>query len=345
VEVIGLDELADRDLEEWHTLRNGNPRLDSPYFHPAFARAVHDVATPVHVVVERDEEGVRSLFAGHRMGSQFKPVGWPGADFQAPITRPGATIDPLRVLGATGMRSLEFDHLLDVPGFEPWIETRSDSPYVDLSGGLEGYAARASRSGKDNMSQARRKTRKAEQAYGPIAFAADSRDASLLDELIALKRAQYAATGARDYFAVKERVALVHRLLQTRVDGFAGILSTVHAGPRLVAAHFGIRSGGVLHWWFPVYDPALAGFAPGWILLREMAAAAPSLGVTRLDLGRGDDEYKRRAKTGETVVCQGFVTTSRAGLAMRHIRSAVVGVARSSWVFRRSARAVRRRWA
>ena len=343
VEVVRLDELADGDLEQWHALRNANPRLDSPYFHPAFARAVHEVATPVHVVVERSEEGVRSLFPGHRLGSQFKPVGWPGADFQAPITSLGAPIDPLRVLGATGMRSLEFDHLLDVPGFEAWIESRSDSPYVDLSGGLEGYVARASRSGKENMGQARRKTKKAEQAYGPITFVADSRDASLLDELIALKRAQYAATGARDYFAAKERVALVQRLLRTRVDGFAGILSTVHAGTRLVAAHFGIRSGGVLHWWFPVYDPELAGFAPGWILLRELAAAAPSLGVARLDLGRGDDEYKRRAKTGETVVCQGFVTSSRAALATRHVRSAIVGAARSSSAFRRTARAVRRR--
>jgi CelD/BcsL family acetyltransferase involved in cellulose biosynthesis len=270
-------------------------------------------------------------------------VGWPGADFQAPITRPGVEVDPLRLLRATGLRSLDFDHLLEVPGFEAWIESRSDSPYVDVSGGLEGYVARASRSGKDNMGQARRKTRKVEQAYGPIAFVADSRDASVLDELIALKRAQYAATGARDYFAAKERVALVQRLLQTRVDGFAGILSTVHAGPRLLAAHFGIRSGGVLHWWFPVYDPELAGFAPGWILLRELAVAAPSLGVTRLDLGRGDDEYKRRAKTGETVVCQGFVTSNRAVLAIRHVRSAVVGVARSSSALRRTARVVRRR--
>jgi len=343
VEVVGLDDLADGDIDEWHALRNANPKLDSPYFHPAFARAVHEAGAPVHVVVERDDEGVRSLFPGHCLASQFKPVGWPGADFQAPITRLGIAVDPLRLLKATGLRSLEFDHLLEVPGLEPWIESRRDSPYVDLSGGLEGYVARASRSGRDNMGQARRKARKAEKTHGPIEFVADSTDAAVLDELIALKRAQYAATGARDYFAATERVALVQRLLETRVDGFAGILSTAHVGSRLLAAHFGIRSGSVLHWWFPVYDPEFAGFAPGWILLRELAAAAPALGVTRLDLGRGDDEYKRRAKTGETVVCQGFVTSSRPALAARRVRSALVEVARSSSAVRRVQRAVRRR--
>ena len=88
------------------------------------------------------------------------------------------------------------------------------------------------------------------------------------------------------------------------------MLSTLHFGDTLVAAHFGLRSGTVLHWWFPVYDPAFAGFAPGWIMLRELAMAAPELGLDRIDLGRGDDEYKRRARTGEIEVAAGDVTGS-----------------------------------
>jgi CelD/BcsL family acetyltransferase involved in cellulose biosynthesis len=343
VEVVALDALEDVDLAAWFSLRNSNRALDSPYFHPEFARAVHESGTPVDIVVERDASGVRALLAGHRLGSVFRPVGWPGADFQGPITRGHESVDALRLLRATGMRGMEFDHLLEFPGFEPWIDSRRDSPYVDVSGGLDAYLARASKSGKDNMGQARRKARKAEAAHGPLRFDAESTDAAELDEVIALKRAQYAATGARDYFAAPERIALVHRLLETRVDGFAGLLSTVHVGPRLLAAHFGIRSGGVLHWWFPVYDPEFAAFAPGWILLRELTAAAPELGVTRIDLGRGDDEYKRRAKTGETIVCQGFVTDSRTALATRRVRSALADVARSSSLPRKLRRLARRR--
>jgi CelD/BcsL family acetyltransferase involved in cellulose biosynthesis len=345
VDVVAFGALEDRELEAWHSLRSANPTLDSPYFHPEFARAVHESGAPVDVVVERDDNGVSALFAGHRLGSVFRPVGWPGADFQGPITRPGEAVDPLRLLRPTGMRGLEFDHLLEIPGFEPWLESRRDSPYVDVAGGLDAYLGRASKSGKDNMGQARRKARKAEVAHGPLRFEAESANADALDAVIALKRAQYAATGARDYFAAPERTALLHRLLGTRVDGFAGVLSTVHVGSRLLAAHFGIRSGGVLHWWFPVYDPAFAAFAPGWILLRELTAAAPELGLMRIDLGRGDDEYKRRAKTGETIVCQGFVTRSRAALGTRRVRSTIVAVGRSSPLARKLRRMARRRGA
>src|SRR5581483_6030982 len=90
-----------------------------------------------------------------------------------------------------------------------------------------------------------------------------------------------------------------------------GMLSALYAGPELVAAHFGLRSGPVLHWWFPVYNPDLSRLDPGWMLLRAVIEAAPELGLERLDLGRGRDEWKRRAATGEQVVGQGAVIHNR----------------------------------
>jgi CelD/BcsL family acetyltransferase involved in cellulose biosynthesis len=201
---------------------------------------------------------------------------------------------------------------------------------VDATGGLDGYLGRASRSGKDNLGQARRRAAKAERQLGPVRFAADVVDEDALRAVVELKRAQYAATGAPDYFAEPDRVDLLTRLLHTRGSEFAGVLSTLHAGPHLLAAHFGIRSGPVLHWWFPVYDPQFAALAPGWILLRELVAAAPALGVGRIDLGRGDDEYKRRAKTGEVTVAMGVVSRSSAYRVARRARTSLMSAAKSS---------------
>jgi CelD/BcsL family acetyltransferase involved in cellulose biosynthesis len=335
-----LDELSAEELDAWHKLRAGNPALDSPYFHPGFAAAVHEF-DPVHVAVSRDERGeITSLMACHRDGSLLRPVGWPGADFQGPVLAPGTAFRPLELLGR-GARGLEFDHLLETEGFEPWIVSRRASPYVDVTGGLDAYLGRASRAGKDNMGQARRRTAKAERTYGPVRFEADVVDPEALAEVVRLKRAQYAATGARDYFAQPGRIELLTRLLHTRDPAFGGVLSTLRAGPHLLAAHFGMRSGGVLHWWFPVYDPEHAKLAPGWILLRELVAAAPGLGLTRIDLGRGDDEYKRRAKTGESVVCQGLVTRSPARLAMRRARDSLVATAKRSQALRNLAHKIR----
>jgi CelD/BcsL family acetyltransferase involved in cellulose biosynthesis len=230
-----------------------------------------------------------------------------------------------------GARGFSFDHLLPTcPDFAPFAESSRPSPYLDVTGGLDGYLGRASRSGKDNMSQARRRTAKAERELGAVKFEADIVDEDALRQVIELKRAQYAATGARDYVADPDREALLTRLLHTRDPGFAGVLSTVYAGPHLLAAHFGIRSGRVLHWWFPVYDPAHSALAPGWVLLRELVAAAPALGIDRIDLGRGDDEYKRRAKTGEVLVSQGVVTRSTTRKALRRTGTRIVAAAKSS---------------
>jgi CelD/BcsL family acetyltransferase involved in cellulose biosynthesis len=329
--LVSFDALTGEEIDAWHALRASNPALDSPYFHPGFAAAVHASGRPVSVVVVRGVGGaVSALLPGHREGRRLRPVGWPGADFQGPIVGPGTALRPMDLL-VDGLREFEFDHLLPQgPGFDPWIIASQPSPYLDTTGGLDGYVARASRSGKDKMNEARRCAAKAERMHGPIRFAANVVDDVALARVIELKRAQYAATGARDYFNQPDRIQLMRRLMHTSDPAFAGILSTVHIGDRLVAAHFGIRSHHVLHWWFPVYDRAYAELSPGWILLRDMVAATPMLGLHRIDLGRGIDDYKRRAKTGEILVSQGIVTRSSTRRMLRRARYTTINAAKAS---------------
>jgi CelD/BcsL family acetyltransferase involved in cellulose biosynthesis len=343
VRTVPFDALGAAELDAWHGLRAANPHLDSPYFHPGFAGAVQASGRTVDVAVGRDDRGeVCALLPGHREGSLLRPAGWPAADFQGPILAAGSAFPPLKLLTG-GVRAFAFDHLLDTcTDFAPWVESSRASPFVDTSGGLDGYLGRASRSGKDNMGQARRRSAKAEREYGTVRFAADVVDEPALARVVELKRAQYAETGVRDYFAEPDRLDLLSRLLHTRDSSFGGVLSTLHAGPHLVAAHFGIRAGSVLHWWFPVYDPAFAALSPGWMLLRELVAASPALGINRIDLGRGDDEYKRRAKTGETLVSQGIVTRSSTRRVLRRARNSLIAAAKSSAVGPGLHRAVRK---
>jgi CelD/BcsL family acetyltransferase involved in cellulose biosynthesis len=331
VATIALSDLDARSRDAWFSLRDANPHLDSPFFHPSFAAAVHASGRPVAIAIERHGGRVTSLLPHHRDGRVLRPVGWPGADFQGPIKDQHVRFDPTTLLGR-GVHSFTFDHLIAPnPGFERWIEALSDSPYIDVSGGLDGYLARCSRSGKENIGQARRRANRAERELGPIRFVAQSGSADDLREVIRLKREQYGATGARDYFAASEHRTLVESIFNTRDEtSFRGVLSTVHAGDHLLAAHFGIRSGRVLHWWFPVYDPAYAHLAPGWILLRELIGASTMMGVERIDLGRGDDEYKRRAKTGESTVYGGSVTRSNLRRVLRQGRTVAVSVAKAS---------------
>jgi CelD/BcsL family acetyltransferase involved in cellulose biosynthesis len=332
VTIVMFDDLTPTQLSTWSTLYRARPELDSPYFHPRFAAAVHRSGHPVVVAVDHDATGaVRALLPVHRRGSSAVPVGSPAADFQGVIRAPGTLVDPMAILTALGVRQLSFDHLADGHDeFAPWVTGERPSPYLDVSGGMDGYLGRASRSGRDNMAQARRRIRKAERELGPVRFTASSTDPGHLDQLIELKRGQYAATGARDYFADPRHRGLVHDLLSVQDADFGGLLSTVHAGDRLLAAHFGMRAGGVLHWWFPVYDPGLGHLAPGWILLRELVEHAPELDLSRIELGRGEDEYKRRAMTGSTTVRQAVITRGGMRRELARIRTATVAAVRAS---------------
>jgi len=328
--LVGLTDLTPTELDVWRSLRAANPQLDSPYFDPSFAAAVQASGVEVTVAVDGRGADLAAVVACQRDGSVLRPVGWPGADFQGAVLAPGATFEPRELL-VDGVRSFEFDHwLLPCAEMEPWVESRAASPYVEVTGGLDGYLSRASKSGRDNMGQARRRTARAERELGPVTFCAQSSDAEALAWLIDRKREQYAATGARDHFASEDRRALLSLLLDTHEPGCEGILSTLHFGDVLVAAHFGIRSQRALHWWFPVYDPAFANYATGWIMLRELAMVAPELGFERIDLGRGDDEYKRRARTGEVEVAAGATVGTPARRVGHKARRAAVTAAKAS---------------
>src|SRR5262245_25698597 len=103
-----FDALTDAEFGAWHRLRDANPRLDSPYFHPGFAAAVHRAGQPVDVIIRRSARGDIGLFLPcHRERSLLRPVGWPGADFQGPVVAPGTTFEPLDLL-TNGSRAFSF---------------------------------------------------------------------------------------------------------------------------------------------------------------------------------------------------------------------------------------------
>jgi CelD/BcsL family acetyltransferase involved in cellulose biosynthesis len=63
----------------------------------------------------------------------------------------------------------------------------------------------------------------------------------------------------------------------------------------------------VFHSWFLAYDRELAQYSPGMILLLEMARAAESQGIRRIDLGKGPDSYKVSWMSGATTLAVGSV--------------------------------------
>jgi CelD/BcsL family acetyltransferase involved in cellulose biosynthesis len=68
-----------------------------------------------------------------------------------------------------------------------------------------------------------------------------------------------------------------------------------------------MRSGRLLHWWFPSYDPEYQKYSPGMIVLFQTVEAISAAGIQCIDLGKGDEPYKRSVATGSIELGEGFV--------------------------------------
>src|SRR5262249_25664915 len=149
-------------IARWIELRDSNPALDSPYFHPGFVAAVAATRADVRLIIGEDSQGRISSFLPVQFdGRTCRPAGSPAADYQGPISAPHGNFEMTAALAACGAARYEFDHMRDgVHGMERWIYGRQQSPYLDVTGGLDGYLSRASRSGKDKISEGRRLTNK-----------------------------------------------------------------------------------------------------------------------------------------------------------------------------------------
>ena len=114
-------------------------------------------------------------------------------------------------------------------------------------------------------------------------------------------------------FAFPWTRALLDRIFACRGEAFAGELSALYAGDRLAAVHFGMRSYGVLHLWFPSYDADLAKFSPGLIHDLELHQGRGRAGNSPHRLWQRDDRPERvlyvRGKPG----CRGQHRLAAAG--------------------------------
>jgi CelD/BcsL family acetyltransferase involved in cellulose biosynthesis len=326
----GLD---DGLMARWSELQRIAPPLSSPFFCPEFTAIVADVREDVHVgVLEREGQPVGFFpFQRGRFGLG-SPVGSMLSDYHGAIVESGVRWDAGELVDACGLKTWEFDHLIaSQEPFAPFHRLGHSSPVMDLSCGIEAYLHSRESAGVREISAVARKRRKLEREHGEVRFAQHVADGGALDTLMRWKSDQYQRTGAADHLSedwVREVLRLAH---MRQTPAFAGMLSALYVEDRMVAAHFGMRSTSVWHYWYPAYDPEFGAYSPGLVLLLDMARSAPSLGIRTIDLGKGDARYKRALASRSVAVAEGAI-------ARRSLAAA-------AWRLRHDARAVARRTA
>jgi CelD/BcsL family acetyltransferase involved in cellulose biosynthesis len=336
VALVAPRDLDETELAAWRRFQRQDLSLASPFLGPEFTRIAAEVRHGVKVAVMRQDGAAIAFLPLERRGRTGGPVAGAMSDCQAVLADARLDLDLRALVRAADLsvHDFTFARATQVP-FQPFHRSVCTSYLIDLSAGLEAYlrerreAGRFLPGGSSGLPHhALQRARRLERQAGKLRFVLHDADPDALRQLIDWKRQHYRRTGAPDVFARRWTIDLVERIHATQSECFAGVLSTLSVGPRLVAAHMGMRSADVLHWWFPSYDIAHARHSPGIILLTELCRAAAEQGIRIIELGPGEEGYKRLMANAGIPMAAGHIVARRSlSASWRGLRHGMEGIA------------------
>lgn len=312
IEVIGPEAMRGELASQWEWLRQQNPSQSSPYFDLEFVRAVSRVRQDVEIGVVRDSHQAIICFLPYqRVGKRAEPIGGRLNDVHGLIGNPVRSEFITRILQAGGLNSYSFHaSVMDANELSPFVFCQLDSHFLDLQQGWHEYV-RWAHYHSSTLARQGQKTRALERDIGELRLEFDDANPENLERLIELKRNKYQRSKTFDILSVRWAADLLRELHKVNKPNFTGMLSSLFAGDQLVAAHFGLMTDRILHYWFPVFDPVFSKYSPGTELLWQVAKEASLRGIEKVDLGYGDDRYKFKFCNGRSTVRCGQVTRTR----------------------------------
>jgi CelD/BcsL family acetyltransferase involved in cellulose biosynthesis len=311
----GIGKVTVDVLSVWRDMVSRQSRYASPFYHPDFFTAVRRIGIDAELYVIRDAERIVGFFPFQRASRNSAiPPGGGLNDDQGLILEPGAEVDLLEILKDCGLSEYRFHANSTSPvgdeacHLRPFTHGCRKSFLADLGTSGEAFIETL-KVRHSTIGRQKQKTRRLVSTCGPLRLEFDCRDSAVLDCLIKLKSQQYQRTHIYDAFAVQWVRDLLHELHRS-TGVVRGMLSVLYAGDQIVALHFGLRHGSLLHFWFPVYDPAYAYASPGTLLFMEMAKRCTAAGISAIDFGYGEQPYKRKLANVISESAYGIATDS-----------------------------------
>jgi CelD/BcsL family acetyltransferase involved in cellulose biosynthesis len=200
--------------------------------------------------------------------------------------------------------------------FSPFIRRQCDSPFVDLSDGMEAFIARRE-NGRRFMSRYGQVGRKLAREVGPLRFEPNVSDLAIVSTLLDWKADHLRQMRVPNMFQYSWVRNLLEKVCEYNRRDFSPVISVLYAGDRVAAISFAMRTSTVLHGWLQTYNLELAHYSPGTLCCIEIMKVAQSLGIRRFDFGRGPEGYKYRIMSDVTKVAEGTADLRHGTALMR----------------------------
>ena len=319
--IVSIGDMSDALVAKWNDWACPDGRLISPYFHFEFTRTIGSARGDVRIAIIEDGGEVRGFFPHHAPhGGIVRPVGAPMSDYQGIIAPHDTQPDLNRLVRATGGSAIVFENWHCPQGGVPSARrSREGSVIVNLADGVDAYFGERRNLYRDHFRKTARRLRAAERDFGPVRVMLDDPDGKGFEALTAWKEAQYQTTGKLNVFGIDWVRSVLDGLRRRDSRDFHGLTASLWFGDRLAAVEFGLAAGDIYHSWFPAYDPELAKYSPGLLLLHGLFERAGERGIARIDLGRGGGHYKKYYASYEVPLDQGRILIP--GMASLGIRS------------------------
>lgn len=317
-------------LPWWRHLGRGSPLVVTVYADGRLA-----ALAPLH---ERRMAGLRVVrFFGHDLGAVSEVLVAPGLESSAEAVWALLLSGRRRYLELAQYRadSAAFAALREVSG-SAVIAPSDVCRTLSVPAGGEGYLADRPKNLRRSLRRADERMDEEGRRHSVEVVAEFARVAQVLPELVDVyddaerdRPRQHLLAGAWAPFTIDllETAAAADRLrlFVGRIDGCP------------VSFDLGLLSGGRLEIWLGRYAPAWARFSPGHLSMRAVINYAAEAGVREIDLGLGDDPYKR-------LWCPERYTTVRvtaaSSPAAMSLGAGVLSARRRLWEWQRSRRAL-----
>ncbi|WP_417492830.1 GNAT family N-acetyltransferase [Maricaulis sp.] len=307
-ELVPIANLDRAQRASWRGLRADNRALASPYFSLEFADLIADRRPDTQALVLSHKGRTVGILPMQlsRLGVA-RPLGGPLGDHHGVITDDDS-LDIASALEHSPVSVFCFHGALaGQAGFAGRASQIEPSWTVDLSQGCDAWLEERRTADAKAMRNIRARQRKLAESGLDIVYRLDDRRPEALAQTFACKREQYRRTHAFDVFIARWARELIADLFEHQTQQLRGCLSTLEINGQLAAAHFGMRSQSVLHYWFPVYWPEHAQFGPGLQLFMEMARQMADDGIDEIHLGPGDAEFKQKLANASFDVATGRI--------------------------------------
>jgi CelD/BcsL family acetyltransferase involved in cellulose biosynthesis len=312
-------ELTEGELAFWRGTVAHNAQFQRAFKTATFCEAVAKIDDKVRVLVIYGDDkviGLLPLRVHHAWVGRFgvyEPVAGEMTDYFGAIVSSGIVLHMPSVLKSAGIGAVIYTHLDET---QAAYGLEGEEARIGLRTLIRGQGAahweHLRTLDKKLVADTERRERKLAAEHGDVTFELQSARPEVdLEELINLKKAQYTRTGRDDAVLFDQaNASLLRGLLRSNCSECSGLLSVLRVKGKLVAAHFGLRSGGTLHFWFPVYAKEYASFSPGRILYRYVLHEGSKIGIRVIDRGEGDTQAKRDFANEEHMYHRGLWRTT-----------------------------------